>query len=191
VKQLREFKRVVPKKVQELWQINEQHLAYLHGGGFFTLDEDENHSLPIRLEAPDGGFFQELHNTVPQADKDKQGVNQTLLIFEVLYTLSYARQEVSSRQAMLDMLLNKLDALVLYRSRYLQGPENRRAYCMFTLIITMLRQSFDITSIKEHTASIFKEMEGLSIAGIEVILYETAWEMMLQELRSMEEYTDF
>jgi hypothetical protein len=199
IQQLPEFERV-NVRVRELWQINEKHIHYLHASGRFVPNDDMptelKNSLPTTLNKPDKKFLQRLASEMMYADKDKQGVNQTLIVFEILNILSYVRQEVDGDDIdvvydTLDLILNKMQSLPLYRSRYLQGPENRRSYCMFSLILVMMRKNFHVLTILENSAEVYEEMEKLPIAGIEVIPYETAWNIILDELRILEKRLDF
>lgn len=160
--------------LQERWKIFELYLQF----ALQTVPEYE--SLPLRKKFDLQAFLR----FIPVASKDKHGMYVAVLIIHILYML-----EAGDFSGIID----RMDALRTYRSRYLRGKSNRRSALFFRLLTVMENNSFNYTLTKQKSERIYKQLRSTAIEApetneeIQIIPYEWLWERVLTKLREYEE----
>lgn len=159
--------------LQERWKIFELYLQF----ALQTVPEAE--SLPIRKKFDLQAFLR----FIPVASKDKHGMYVAVLIIHILYML-----EMGDFNGIID----RMDALRTYRSRYLRGKANRRSALFFRLLTIMENNSFNYTLTEQKSERVFKQLQSTAIEApetneeIQIIPYEWLWERVLVKLKEYE-----
>lgn len=166
----------MPPILQENWKIVELHVLYAmdllqHEGGKVTKVKPEN-----RLEA--------LLQVAPTVAQDKQGSKVSLLILHILYLL-----EIGDFNGIID----RMEALRLYRARYLKAAQFPKTASFFKLLQIMENNSFSYKLVKEKGE---KEYEKLIAStenqeeineGLQILPYDWLWLKILDRLKEYEE----
>ncbi|AMJ66947.1 hypothetical protein AXW84_17065 [Hymenobacter sp. PAMC 26628] len=118
--------------------------------------------------------------TIPEYSRDKRGHNVAILVMQVLYFL---------RQRDLDAVLLRADRLRKYQQRHLREAANLRTRLFLRLLLLIVEQEFDPVRSARQAATLLKQLEdapppGEAFAEVEIIPYETLWQLALQELRT-------
>lgn len=120
-------------------------------------------------------------NEVPTLSKDKSGMNVAILLMEYLYLLIEGNYE---------KIIQKIDALKVYRSRYLKGVKFKRSYTITGMLIKAEKESFLVDRVKEvcdkdyailakHNVEQNGE-QNLPINDSEIIPYDILWQYLLK-----------
>jgi hypothetical protein len=164
----------LPPYLQERWKIFELYLQF----ALQTVPEYE--SLPLRKKFDLQAFLR----FIPVASKDKHGMYVAVLIIHILYML-----EAGDFGGIID----RMDALRTYRSRYLRGKSNRRSALFFRLLTVMENNSFNYTLTRQKSERIYKQLRSTAIEApetneeIQIIPYEWLWERVMTKLKEYEE----
>ncbi|MGI4884204.1 MAG: hypothetical protein ACRYFR_04520 [Janthinobacterium lividum] len=118
--------------------------------------------------------------TIPEYSRDKRGHNVAILVMQVMYFL---------RQRDLDAVLLRADRLRKYQQRHLREAANLRTRLFLRLLLLIVEQEFDPARSARQAATLLKQLEdapppGEAFAEVEIIPYETLWQLALQELRA-------
>jgi hypothetical protein len=157
-----------PAPIQELWQIFRAYIAYLEITG--KIEPDVNLSR-FRLSR--------FSNDIQLYAQDKSGMNIPVLVIEFLHYLAngdYGR------------CIDKVDALAKYRTRYLKDESVRRSWYFIQLLESTAKSSFSGADIGRRGAQIMEKIRatplelGKQNIEIEIIPYETLWELVLANL---------
>jgi hypothetical protein len=151
------FKNQVDR-MTEKWKIYHAYLVFLDS---YLNKGDYKFSLPKFL------------NSVPVNSKDKSGFNFAIRIIELLF--QFARGEDA-------MVFHKMDALRVYRSRYLNDNTYKRNHLFLSLLLKSEKSGFDYKVL--HKAD-WQEIQGLRdrkhiIAEWEIIPYEELWDIFVE-----------
>ncbi|MEZ5004265.1 MAG: hypothetical protein R2730_14640 [Chitinophagales bacterium] len=174
------------KPTQEFWSTIR---AYLH---FLIQVHNEEHLVEHDAAFKKFRLYKFL-NEVPIYSKDKSGNNVALLIIQYMFLLIDGDYE---------SIIQKMDSLKVYRSRYLKEDMYKRAYTFIGMLIKVEKDSFvykkakkscakEYNLLQHHTSSDQeKNPEGTSshwpIQESEIIPYEKLWYYILKIL----EYND-
>jgi hypothetical protein len=164
----------LPPYLQERWKIFELYLQF----ALQTVPEYE--TLPLRKKFDLQAFLR----FIPVASKDKHGMYVAVLIIHILYML-----EAGDFGGIID----RMDALRTYRSRYLRGKSNRRSALFFRLLTVMENNSFNYTLTRQKSERIYKQLRSTAIEApetneeIQIIPYEWLWERVMTKLKEYEE----
>jgi hypothetical protein len=121
---------------------------------------------------------------VPVARHDKHGMNVAILIAQILHYL-----DVGNRAAIID----KMEALGTYRSRYLVASRTQASSIFFKLLRIMENNSFyyDIVEKKGRRYHHILKTEKFEIVDLEqemqVVPYEWLWDRVLERLKAQKE----
>jgi len=121
---------------------------------------------------------------VPEARHDKHGMNVAILIAQILHYL-----DVGNRAAIID----KMEALGTYRSRYLVASRTQASSIFFKLLRIMENNSFyyDIVEKKGRRYHHILKTEKFEIVDLEqemqVVPYEWLWDRVLERLKAQKE----
>ncbi|MFD1469981.1 hypothetical protein ACFQ48_17260 [Hymenobacter caeli] len=118
--------------------------------------------------------------TIPEYSRDKRGHNVAILVMQVLYFL---------RQRDLDAVLLRADRLRKYQQRHLREAANLRTRLFLRLLLVAVEQEFDPERSAWHARPLLKQLEeapppGEAFAEVEIIPYDTLWQLALHELRA-------
>jgi hypothetical protein len=118
-------------------------------------------------------------NQVPAYQKDKRGINVSILILHVLFL-------IESRKY--GEIIDRVDALKQYSYRYLRKNDTFRSNCFIKMIIQMTKADFNPIRTERYTAELFEKLKTVPLelseqpVEVEVIPYEHLWEMVLELL---------
>ncbi len=117
---------------------------------------------------------------MPEFSRDKRGHNVAILVMQVLYFL---------RQRDLDAVMLRADRLRKYQQRHLREPANLRTRLFLRLLLLIVEQEFDPEHLALQARPLLKRLEeapppGEAFAEVEIIPYETLWQLALHELRA-------
>ena len=118
-------------------------------------------------------------NEVPKYSQDKRGLNISILIAHFIHLLLNKKY---------DLILNKIDNLKQYSFRYLRNDITLRSNCFIKIISKIPESNYHPEALKRNTKSIYKKLQMTKYSytdnpsEIEVIPYETLWELILQIL---------
>ncbi len=118
--------------------------------------------------------------TIPEYSRDKRGHNVAILVIQVLYFL---------RQRDLEAVLTRADRLRKYQQRHLREAANLRTRLFLRLLLLIVEQGFDHVRSARQAQPLLKQLQeapppGEAFAEVEIIPYETLWELALHELRA-------
>lgn len=163
--------KYLPQYVRELWEI---YRAYLHlmidAGQLTSMDNDRNFT-PFRLNR--------FLNSIPIYAKDKRGMNIAVLIVQILFYIQKGKE---------DECIDRIETIKKYCARHLAEAENIRSYHFIHLLLTIAEAGFRPELIQEKAAPHWHALQQTSISfsqqfhKVEIIPYETLWEMMLKWL---------
>lgn len=118
--------------------------------------------------------------TIPEYSRDKRGHNVAILVMQVLYFL---------RQRDLEAVLMRADRLRKYQQRHLREAANLRTRLFLRLLLLIVEQDFDPERSARQAQPLLLQLEqapppGEAFAEVEIIPYETLWQLALRELRA-------
>lgn len=113
-------------------------------------------------------------NDVPVNTKDKSGYNFAIRIIEMLFQM--ARKDYN-------LLFSKMDALRVYRSRYLNDNTYKRNHLFLTLLLKAEKAGFigkDIQKANWFEAKELRKHNNYFIADWEIVPYEELWDIFVE-----------
>ncbi len=161
------------KVTQEEIQILEAYLSYLIYAKAIEPDEETEKSVKrFRLSR--------FLNEVPTFSKDKRGSYISVLVVQVMWTII----DVNTR----DILVERMEALEKYRSRYVRNNENPRTHLFISLVKELIRSDYNPAKLTRRVPKILEKMSLLPAEinpmgqTAEVMPYEAIWGFMLKSL---------
>lgn len=162
------FKQM-PSQYQEIWKVYDAYCHFLIETGY-TMPSQKN-KKKFRL----GRFL----NEVPQFSKDKQGINISILIIQVLFLLQRKKR---------DTIIERVDALTQYAYRYLIKDETLRSNCFIKMLAKMVKANFHKNATIRTSEKLLTKLKNTPSASkgqsqyVEIIPYEILWKMVLDHL---------
>jgi hypothetical protein len=166
----------LPTPVQEIWKLYELHVLY-------ATDRLEEEGGKVTKVKP-SQRLEVLLNVAPTLSQDKQGHKVSLLILHILYLL-----EIGDFNGIID----RMEALKLYRARYLKASQFPKTASFFKLLQIMENNSFNYKLVKEKGE---KEYEKLIQStenqeeineGLQILPYDWLWLKILDRLKEYDE----
>ena len=157
------------KSFKEPWLIKE---AYLN----FLIKLNKVDPSPYKLRSFKIGRFL---NEVPTFSKDKRGYNIAIIIIQLLFFLLDRK---------FSKFIDRIDALNQYSYRYLRNDDTLRSNCFIKMMLKIPDTNFHPVAVKRHTEQLYKKLNATKpdireqSTNIEIIPYETLWEMVLELL---------
>lgn len=157
-----------PENVKEIWRIFEAYAAFLDVIG--------------KTKSQQNGQFKlsKFVNETPIFSKDKSGLNVAILIIRVLHLL---QQKKYSR------LLDEMDGIQQYNYRYLKGSNTVRSFIFIKFLLQIANSQFDkieinkkVLLLKDGLTKIRANFDSQDYE-LEIIPYESLWEMVVEMLR--------
>jgi hypothetical protein len=166
----------IPTPLQEQWKLYELHALYATD----RLDSEGGKITKVkpsqRLEA--------LLQVAPTLSQDKQGNKVSLLILHILYLL-----EIGDFNGIID----RMEALRLYRARYLKASQFPKTASFFKLLQIMENNSFSYKMVKEKGEKEYQKLlesnenqEEIN-EGLQILPYDWLWLKILDRLKEYEE----
>lgn len=160
----------LPAHTQERWRVLEAFIFYFIYTGKIKPDAD-NPVKTFRLS--------KFLNEVPEYSKDKRGANISILILQILFFL---------HQKKYNDIIDRVESLKTYTYRYLLRDDTFRSSCFIKMLVTVSDASFHKKAVLRKAEKYRKKLEEVPLhkanqsAELEVVPYETLWEMVLAEL---------
>lgn len=164
---------LLPASLKEIWYINLAFAVFLQREGKISLPPDDSVFNHFRL----GKFL----NTIPIFSKDKRGMNVPILIVQMLLLLQEQKD---------DQVIDRIDAMKKYCSRYLKENELFRSNCFINMLLEIPLQNFHPVAIRRHTEKYWQRLKKVPLETaqqtreIEIIPYEKLWAIILEHLEN-------
>jgi hypothetical protein len=162
--------------MQEQWKVLELHLDYAQARQIPHSSGTNRLSAETRL--------QKLLSIAPTLSQDKQGHKVSLLILHILYLL-----EIGDFNGIID----RMEALRLYRARYLKASQFPKTATFFRLLTIMENNSFSYKLVKEKGEKDYQKLlesnenqEEIN-EGLQILPYDWLWQKILERLKEYEE----
>ena len=166
----------LPDNAKEVWKIYHAYLYFLS-----KIEKIEEEDLD---EAIDSSFkLGKFLNEVMIFSKDKSGLNAAILIAQILILISEGRHEET---------IDRMETTQQYCYRYLKTEYTQRTYLFLKMLLKIPHLGFEREVIVQKTQKIKEQLQKvpLEVANqaveIEIIPFETLWEMLLESLDKRE-----
>jgi|GEM_PF-1978222 len=155
----------------------QQEMFTIYGAYFYFLDqigELDNTSRRIKQFR-----LNRFLNSVPNYSKDKQGLNVTILVIQVLIQIS--RREFGN-------VIDRMEPLGTYRARYLKQNSSFRANCFIRLLDALYQADFAPEKAKKKGANAFQKLTSVPFWEVsaddetEIVRYDYLWELILKHI---------
>ena len=113
-------------------------------------------------------------NDVPVNSKDKSGFNFAIRVIEILFNA--ARKDYN-------LIFSKMDALRVYRSRYLNDNTYKRNHLFLSVLLKAEKSGFNNKELVKADWQEITELRNQNkyfIADWEIIPYETLWDIFVE-----------
>ena len=163
--------KFLPSNTQEVWKIFEAYMHYLISIG--KLDLSEVDPKPRKFSV------NRFLNDTPIFSKDKRGLNIPILIAQILFLI---------HQKKYDMVIDRIDAIERYCTRYLRKDDTFRSNCFIKMLLQIPVSGFHKNGVQRRANRYYKELlaNPLELSSqshdIEIIPYEDLWELALNSL---------
>src|SRR6185436_11774755 len=134
--------------------------------------------------APNSVNIKKFLRDVPLFSKDKRGYNVAILILQILVLLE--NNEFGE-------IINRMDALRTYRTRYLRAGSNKQSALFFRMLQIMETNSFSFEKTKQKSQKYFERMKSIAADsseiqdGLQVLPFDWMWMKILEMLKQKEE----
>lgn len=160
----------LPPSIAESWRIFEAYLLFIMRCGRLK-------------ERKDGKRFRmaKIWNEIHFSSRDKSGMNIPILIIQFL--LALADKEYGQ-------CIDREESLAKYRTRYLKPDNAARSHYFFRMLELIPKCNFNATVVKISAAPLLERLMTISQTmmnqnfEVEVIPYETLWEIVISLLDS-------
>lgn len=165
--------RYLDDSSQEKWTLYGFFLHYLALLGKLDLPKEEVQFNNFRL----GKFL----NQVPTYVQDKRGLNIPILIAQILFLV--LKKEY-------DLVINRMEAIEKYCSRYLRQDDAFRSNCFIRILLQLPEAGFHRAGVVRKAQKFLDKLKTvpLEIASqpfeIEIIPYEDLWQFALDSLEN-------
>lgn len=152
------FKRQ-DEKMQEKWKILHAYMVFMDN---YLKKGDYKFNMARFL------------NDVPINSKDKSGYNFAIRVIEILFHA--ARKDYN-------LIFSKIDALRVYRTRYLSDNTYKRNHLFLSILIRAEKSGFNAKELENATWSEIEELREYNkyiIADWEIIPYEELWDIFVE-----------
>lgn len=153
---------------KELWKIYEAFLMFLYEAGLFTPPDAQN-MMAYRIS--------KFLNEVPIFSQDKRGMNIPILIVQIMFALARKRYDIVS---------SRIQAVTKYASRYVLKDEMERSNLFIRMLSIVDQAGYNRPAVIRKAQLWHDKLtltsSALSSYQIEVIPYETLWEITLNML---------
>jgi len=161
--------------IQEMWNLYHAYLQLLVDQNMVELDKGDKHFTAFRINR--------FLNDMPTYSKDKRGMNIAILVIQILFYIQKKKY---------DAAIDAMEAIEKYCSRYLFKEDTMRSYYFIQLLLTIIKASFHIKAVNRYAKKPLAKLKDISTEisnqfhKIEIIPYETLWELALLMLDTKE-----
>ena len=120
-------------------------------------------------------------NDTPIFSKDKRGLNIPILIAQILFLI---------HQKKYDKVIDRIDAIERYCTRYLRKDDTFRSNCFIKMLLQIPVSGFHKNGLERRASRYYKELLSNPIEvsnqshDVEIIPYEDLWELALNSLET-------
>lgn len=163
----------LPASLSEIWKIFEVYLVFLMRCGRLREVRDEKRFKIAKI-------WNEIHIS----NRDKSGMNIPILIIQFLLALAEKKY---------GQCIDRQESLAKYRSRYLKTDNAARSHYFFRILELIPKNDFNAAKVRANALSLLEQMKDISMQTVnqnfevEIIPYETLWEIILSVLRVPEQ----
>ena len=164
-----------PAHVVEMWKIYDAFVHLLRRMGKIAEAETVSGAAVSRFR------LIKFINEIPVYSKDKRGMNIPILLLQIMFLVVNHKH---------DQLLDRIEAIEKYRSRYLRQNDTFRSNVFIKMLMQVPLTSFQKDAVQRKTDKLLQLLleTPLEIAGqryeVEIIPYEMLWSMLLEHLNS-------
>jgi hypothetical protein len=163
------FPRFEEKAIQivEMWKIYQAYLFYLIKIGLIGEETVSEKLTKFKLNR--------FLNEIPLFSKDKRGMNISILIIQILYSLADKNY---------DQTRERIEGIEKYCSRYLKDNDTYRSNCFIKMLLQLPDANFHREAVARKTERYFKMLQSVPLEAarqaheVEIIPYEVLWETM-------------
>jgi hypothetical protein len=160
-----------PVQIVEIWKLYEAYASLLIY--FHETDEQKREALLNSFKVT------KIINDIPSFHKDKRGMNIPIIVLQLLYNLA---------QKNYNSVIDRIDAIEKYCSRYLNNNETFRSNCFIRMLLSIPAVSFKKAQVQQRTAKNLEMLRSkpLNMTSqsyeVEIIPYERLWEILSTQL---------
>jgi len=167
------YHRFEDKAIQiiEMWRIYQSYLYYLIKIGKIPAEVVSDKITKFKIN--------KFLNDIPLFSKDKRGMNISILIIQILYSIAEKNY---------DQTRERIDGIEKYCSRYLRDNDTYRSNCFIKMILQIPMASFHREAVGRKTERYFKLLNDVPLEAarqaheVEIIPYEMLWNMTIASL---------
>jgi hypothetical protein len=155
--------------IVEMWGIFQAYLHYLVKVDKIHLSEEQTSNFRLSKV---------LNDLVVYA-KDKGGMNISIQIIQILYSLAEKNYEKTAE---------RIDSTQKYLTRYLKAKDTVRSYNFIKMLLQLPDAQYHREAVARKTAKFYSKLQAvpLEVANqtheVEIIPYEALWEMTIESL---------
>ena len=163
--------KFLPLNAQEIWKIFDAYMYYL-----ISIEKLNQSVLGARKKKFNLSKFL---NDTPIFTKDKRGLNIPILIAQILFLI---------RQRKYDQVIDRIEAIERYCSRYLRKDDTFRSNCFIKMLLVVPASGFNRKAVERKSDRYFKKLleNPLEYSNqspeIEILPYEDLWNYVLDAL---------
>ena len=157
----------LPEFKNDIWKLYESYLKLAYELKLWKNDVKDLLNMDRELFLP---------------NKDKVGLNVSVLILDYLYKL---------KDGSLEGHFDMLDSFKRYISRYLKSKENERTRLFMTMLVKVVDADFIPSEVEKKTRKHFERIKtmdrnfNVNLGGNEIIPYEVLWDWVLKKLKEL------
>jgi hypothetical protein len=167
------YPRFEDKAIQivEMWKIYQAYLYYLIKTGAIPETAVSGKITQFKIN--------KFLNEIPLFSKDKRGMNISILIIQILYSIAEKKY---------DKTLERIEGIEKYCSRYLKENDTYRSNCFIRMILAIPQAAFHQEGVKRKTERYYKLLSSVPLEAarqaheVEIIPYEVLWGMTVEML---------
>ena len=120
-------------------------------------------------------------NEYPEFGRDKSAMNVPIIIAQLLEAIVLKRE---------GEVLDRIDALKKYSSRYITKSDSIRSNCFINMLLEVVRNGYHVVAIERHTKKYYTKLlanpklTSDEAAEVEFIPYEHLWEIIMNYLKN-------
>jgi hypothetical protein len=158
------------RNIKEKWEVYQSYIDYLERTGVVSIDsqsKDKKVSL-LRYRK-----YRELVRKYPTYNKDKRGVNVSIIILNLLILLE---------SKMYSGFIQQLEALKTYRQRYLRSSHSRQSAALFRLLQIVVKEDFEIKRVRMKGKDLIALLQDTELSpsdfseSLQVMPFQWVWE---------------
>lgn len=136
-------------------------------------------AVEIPVETAKNYRISKFLNAMPTYERDKRGINITILILQILFLL---------HQKKYSSIIDRVEPLNTYSYRYLRNDETYRSNCFIKILLQLPKSDFNKKAFLRHSDGFYQKLLEMPIEKakqgneVEIIPYETLYEFVLASL---------